>query len=95
MFNWLQGEVARLKVQITDPATNLAADPGSVVLKVKAPSGAITNNAYPGTITRTAAGAFQCDVALTEKGKWLYRWETSTPYQGACQGDLSVTPSTF
>jgi hypothetical protein len=93
MPSWIVGDMARCSVQITDPATNLAADPGAVVLRVKSPSGVITNNVYPGTITRTAAGAFQCDVPLTEKGRWSWRWETNTPYQGACQGDLTVVPS--
>lgn len=93
MSDFIVGDIARCSVSITDPATNLPADPGSVVLKVKTPLGVTTNNAYPGAISRTGAGAYQCDVPLTEKGKYLYRWETDTPYKGASQGDLTVAPS--
>ena len=93
MSSWIVGDVARCTVAITDPTTNLPADPGSVVLKVKSPSGAITNNAFPGTISKTGVGAYQCDVSLTDKGRWQYRWETDTPYKGVSQGDLTVLPS--
>lgn len=92
MSDWIAGEVPRLSVQVTD-AAGQPADPGSVVLKIKSGSGVITNKTYPGQIVRAAAGVYHCDVALTEKGRWLWRWETGAPYQGACQGILTVEPS--
>jgi len=93
MSSWIVGEVARCSVKISDPATNLPADPGSVAFKVKSPSGSTITYAYPGAITRIGVGEFRCDVDLTEKGKWLYRWETDTPYKSASQGYLTVASS--
>ena len=92
MPNWLVGEMARMSMLVKDMA-GAAADPTTATLKVKTPAGVTTNYTYPGTVTRLGVGSFQCDVALTEKGKWLYRWETDAPYQGACQGEIPVSPS--
>lgn len=92
MPSWIVGEVARLSVTVTDTA-GAATDPASVVLKIKSPAGVVSNQTYPGTVIRSGAGVFVFDLLLTEKGKWLYRWETSAPAPGASQGDLAVTPA--
>lgn len=92
MSDFIQGEVARLQVLITD-AAGLPADPASVACKIKTPAGAIATRSYPTDIEKTAAGAYRVDVALSEKGRWQWRWETSSPAPGACQGSLTVTPS--
>jgi len=81
-----------LTVAVTD-AAGAPADPASVVLKIKSPAGAISTRAYPGEVARTGVGLFAFNLALAEKGKWLYRWEASAPAQGAQQGDLTVTGS--
>lgn len=92
MYSWIVGEVARLTVTVTDTA-GAATDPASVVLKIKSPSGVVSNQTYPGAVVRSGVGVFMFDLLLTEKGKWLYRWETSAPALGASQGDLTVAPA--
>ncbi len=84
--------MARLSVLITDQL-GVPLDPASVVLKIKTPAGAVVTQLYPGLIVRTAPGAYQFDVTLTESGRWRYRWETSAPAQSAAQGDLAVSPA--
>lgn len=92
MSNYLQGEAVTISIQVTDMAGQ-PADPGAVALKIKTGSGAASTKTYPGQIERTGTGSYRCDVALTESGRWLWRWETDAPYQGACQGSLTVAPS--
>lgn len=92
MHSWIVGEVARLTLTTTDTA-GAPLDPATVVLKIKSPAGAISTQAHPGAVVRMGVGVFVFDLALTEKGRWLYRWETSAPAQGATQGELTVAPS--
>lgn len=95
MSNYLQGQAVVVSAQITDVAGQ-PADPGEVVLKIKSGSGVLTTKAVrEGEIERTATGAYRCNVALTEKGRWWWRWETSAPYQGACEGFIVVEGSNF
>lgn len=92
MSDWIVGEVARISVQVTDVAGQ-PADPASAALKIKSGNGTVITKTYPGQIERTAAGAYRCDVVLTDKGIWKWRWETDAPHQGTCQGSLTVAPS--
>jgi hypothetical protein len=92
---WWPGQYARLSVSIVN-ANGGAADPGTLTLKVKAPSGTVTSYIY-GTaseVVRDALGAFHADVLLSAAGRWCWRWETAAPNAGAIEGDLVVNRST-
>lgn len=87
---WLVGDAARLSFNVIDPITNLPVDPNAVVLKVKHGNGSVVTQSYPGEVTRISVGAFEYVIPLTEKGRLLWRWESSTPYPGALQGQFEV-----
>ncbi len=91
MSEYLQGEIVRLSIGITDVA-NVLVDPVTVTLKIKTASGITTQN-YPGTIERVALGVYRYDLPLLESGRHLWRWESSLPHQSAAQGQLFVNPS--
>ncbi len=91
---WLIGQTARLSVAITDAAA-AAADPATLRLKTKTPAGVIATYTYGvgGEIVKDAVGAYHADIALSESGRWIWRWETDAPNAGADQGALTVQAS--
>lgn len=88
----LVGEVARITVSIVDYA-ELPADPGSLRLKVKMPSGAVTSYTLGAGVIQDGAGQYHADVALSASGAWLYRWEADSPNAGAVEGQITVRKS--
>lgn len=92
MPDFIQGDVARLSVKITD-TQGVPVDPGSVSLKVRQPSGTIVTYAYPEQVTKIGTGSYQCDIVLDEKGVHKWRWEAAAPYLGAAQGTITVGAS--
>lgn len=94
--NYLPGDVARISVRVAD-ITGIAADPGSVTLKVRPPLGAVAAYAYGGSVVvvRDATGRYHADIELTDAGVWAYRWELTTPNAGAAEGVIRVDKSRF
>jgi len=91
---FIVGEVVRLTLTVTDLAGN-AADPGSITLKIKPGTGAVTAYAY-GTapeVVRDATGRYHADIPLVSSGLWAYRWELSAPNAGAAEGVINVQKS--
>jgi hypothetical protein len=88
----LVGEVARITVSIVD-YNDLAADPGSLRLKVKAPPGTVTTYTLGAGVIQDAAGQYHADVAMTASGAWIYRWEADSPNAGAVEGQITVRKS--
>lgn len=88
------GQVARIWFDVTDIAGQ-AADPGSLVLKVKPGVGAIANYAYgvAPEIVRDGVGKYHAEIPLTGAGQWAYRLELSAPNAGACEGVIVVQKS--
>jgi len=69
------GDMVRLEARFAD-WEGAPADPASVVLRVKKPSGAVI---LP-TVSRAATGYYYAEVLLDEAGWWQYQWEsTGTP----------------
>jgi hypothetical protein len=66
--------------------------PTTVVLKLKAPSGAVVTMAEP-DVVNTATGAYQADVAFQEAGQHAYRWEGTGNVTVAAQGMITIGPS--
>lgn len=93
MSNWLVGDSARISRAVINPVTGAPIDPPLVTFKIKNPSGVIVDYTYPGTVSKSAVGAYYYDVSLTEKGIWKYRCLTDAPYQAASQGEIAVSPS--
>ena len=91
---YLVGEVCHLPLRITD-LDGLAADPGSVTLKIKRGAGAITAYAYGSApeVVRDATGRYHADIELTAAGLWSYRWELTAPNAGAAEGVINVQKS--
>jgi hypothetical protein len=91
---WLPGEYARIELQVKT-AAGAAADPGALRLKVKSPTGALSEYVY-GTaaeVVRDGLGAFHADILLDAPGYWYWRWETLAPNAGATEGGLVVQSS--
>lgn len=91
---FIVGEVARLSIRATD-LTGAAADPGSIMLKIKpgsAPVAAYTYGAAP-EVVRDGVGRYHADIPLTAAGLWAWRWELAAPAAGAAEGIINVQKS--
>ncbi len=89
------GDEARVSVDFTDIAGS-AADPTTVTLKVKKPSGAMVIYTYADDeVTKSSTGNYYKDIPLDESGIWLYRWEGTGAVTAAGEGKFEVAPSEF
>lgn len=86
------GQVARITLVLLD-YTRLAADPGTLRLKVKDPAGTETTLTLGAGVVKDAVGNYHADVALTAPGAWFYRWEGDAPNPGAGEGQITVKKS--
>lgn len=91
---YIIGETGRISVSITD-LLNVAADPGALRLKVKAPSGTVTTYVYgaSGELVKDSVGHYHADILLDAAGIWAWRWESDVPNAGASEGTLNVRKS--
>lgn len=85
-------------VQISAAIKNMAgvlADPSALRLKVRDPSGTITNYVFGNAaeIVKLAPGEYRADLVMTAAGKWTYRWEADAPNAGAAEGLIVVKKS--
>lgn len=87
---YIRGEVARLSLTVTD-IDGLAADPGTVVLKVRQPDGTVVT--HTPDVVRDSAGVYHADLVLSAAGMWAYRWELDAPNAGAAEGVIQVQKS--
>lgn len=84
------GDLLKLETALRNEAGALA-DPTHLVLKLRAPSGAETEQVWPeGTIARTATGIFFATALMTEAGVWLYEWKATGAVELADPGELVV-----
>lgn len=92
--SFIVGEVARLGLTVADIA-GAAADPGALLLKVKAPGGGVTSYLYgvAAEVVRDGTGAYHADLPLATAGQWAYRWELTAPNAGAAEGSINVQKS--
>lgn len=90
--DYIVGQAARIEAVITDIA-GAAVEPETVSLITLAPDG--TKTEIPaGEIVKDAAGAYHYDLALSQPGRWYYRFESSAP-AAAAEDTLNVKPSRF
>ena len=95
MFDpYIQGQPAHLSLTVAD-MSGQPADPGSLTLKVKPPTGVIQSYGY-GTapeVVRDGVGLYHADLDLPVAGVWAYRWELTAPNAGAAEGLIQVQKS--
>lgn len=86
------GQVARVTLAVLD-YSRVAADPGTLRLKVKDPAGQVTTLTLGAGVVKDAVGNYHADVALTTAGAWYYRWEGDAPNPGSDEGQITVRRS--
>lgn len=91
MSEWIVGDTTRMVLDVAD-AAGLPADPGTLTLSIKPPSGAIVVVPNP---TRAATGAYHHDLLLDQRGTWYYRWASGAPLPAVAEGSIKVSPSRF
>jgi len=80
------GITVRLSAEFDDGA-GVPADPTTITLRVRAPSGELESYSYAqGEIAKDAAGKYHKDVAVTEGGHWHYRWEGAGAIEAVGEG---------
>lgn len=86
------GDTAKLTCDFT--VSGVLTDPGSVVCRVKAPSGVVTVYTFGSSaeLTKASVGKYVCRPPVTAAGLWEYRWEGTSPAKGAEEGQFYVTP---
>lgn len=91
---YIPGEVARLTLAVTTVA-GVAADPGALRLKMRAPAGTVATYTYGSgsEIVKDATGNYHADIVLATAGVWAYRWEMDAPNAGAAEGAINVQKS--
>lgn len=104
-----EGDIVRMIVTFTDPATNLPVDPGTVTVAFAVapnetgPLGTPTTYIYTGAtapavgiVARTAPGVYEAQADSTSQpGWWTYRGVSTGTGQAAADGQLRVTAKPF
>lgn len=88
------GDLLRLRATFTD-ISGAVADPTTVTLKVKAPSGTVTTYTYPGTVSRLSTGIYYYDFPVTASGTHYYNWAGSGAYTAADEASFVVVTTQF
>lgn len=72
-----KGTTVTVTMNYTDQATGLAADPGTVNLKVRKPDGTMVSPAI--TPTSTVVGTWTALIPTDQEGTWYARFVTTNP----------------
>ena len=88
------GDAVKLAAAFT--SSSVAADPTTVTLKVKDPSGNESTYTYAlGQVIRESVGNYYKIVSLDEAGTWYYRFVGTGAVETAAEGFLYVRESEF
>jgi hypothetical protein len=89
------GRPVRLNINFS--IDDVDVDPTDVTLDVMSPSAVKTTYTYDeGTVYRSSAGDYYCDVTPTEAGRWSFRWSsTGTTTTDAQEDYFLVQTSPF
>ncbi len=75
MATYDKGDLIRLQATWKNSA-EANVDPSTVILKIQAPSGTITEYTYAsGTVQKNGTGVFYYDYLPSTFGNYTYRWE--------------------
>lgn len=93
--SYLIGSVVRISVSVTDCATDLLVNPGTLLLKVRPPAAALYTLTYgvDASVKKDGDGIYHIDITLDKAGDWRWRWESAAPNVGAVEGELTVRAS--
>lgn len=91
------GTEMRFSVSFTLTDTGAAADPTTLVLKLKDASGTVTSYTYGSStaIVNDSVGNYHGDVIIPSSGKWSWRWEATGAVVGATEGTFIVKETAF
>lgn len=84
--------VVTSSVTLTATFTNIAgipANPTTVVLTVKSPSGVTSTP----SVTNTSTGVYTATFSLTAPGRWSYEWQATGAIEVATDGVIDVRSS--
>lgn len=95
MATFDKGDQIRITVTFTDTATGLVADPTTVTIKHKDPSGNVTTETYPGNVTKSGTGVYYLDISIDETGRWRFRGEGTGNVEAAVEGSFGVRDTYF
>lgn len=69
------------------------ADPTSVLVRIKDPTGAVVVYDTPSPVVRDSAGVYHLDVVLGIAGTWYVRWEGAGAIVAVAETPITVAPS--
>jgi hypothetical protein len=89
------GATVKVTASIVDPATNLPADPGGLLLKVRSPDKTLLTYSYGADpdIVKDSTGNYHADLLLDKAGVWHWRWEAGGAHTGVAEGTLTAKAS--
>lgn len=89
MSSYLEGNIVKLTASFTDEDGD-AADPTTVVLKIRKPDGTLEEDITP---TNDAVGSYSYTYTPATVGKYYYRFEGTGAIVAADDGDFRVSKS--
>lgn len=95
------GSEMRFSVAFTLTDTGAAADPTTLVIKLKDPASTITTYTYGSSaeVVQDSTGNYHADIAIpsgtASAGKWSWRWEATGAVVGATEGTFIVRETSF
>jgi hypothetical protein len=82
MAEFIQGQVARISVTISDIA-GAVGDPTALALLIQTPGGVVDR--HTSDIVKESTGKYHYDLPLVVKGSYRFRWESTGANQGATE----------
>jgi uncharacterized protein YfaS (alpha-2-macroglobulin family) len=74
MANGLYDPGSTVRLGATFRTQGAFADPTTVTLKVKDPTGTVTTFTHPASLTKDATGRYHRDITPNVPGQWYYRY---------------------
>jgi hypothetical protein len=93
ILTYNQGQRVRLTAHFTNDE-GADADPNVIRLKVKDPTGTVTEYVYPAApVVKDDTGNYHADIVPNLAGDWYYRWESEGVPQVAEDSQFMVSDS--
>lgn len=92
------GDMLRLGIVVTNPATGAEVDPTTVVFKSIAPGERTATTLTYGSgsaIVKADTGVYHTNFTLADEGVYSVRWELGGNFIGATEFKITVAPSAF
>jgi hypothetical protein len=89
------GDSVRLSVNFCDAINFATVDPNGIDLLIKTPNGVESTQSYPSTVLKESVGNYYFDYAISQSGRYWYRWQGTGAFSSAVEGYFVVKPSQF